>query len=185
MADLVIAPDVTPQITPQVSSQPAVIDPLKRRPGRPKGSKTQTRPRSPLIEQHIATMLASGTPQHRIAAAMQMDRRAVATITAKPATQELVVALRETIRNSTLYGLQAATDSAYKFLSDTVSARDAKGFQLVANGLANMERTAASASGESRRVDANLSGHVDTNITAEAKALLATFLGVLPADAQE
>ena len=168
----------------QVNVEPVrYMEPVKRKRGRPPGSTNKQKRVTPLVEQHVAAMIAAGTSQHQISAALKVPRSAIATIAAKPTTQELVVALRETIRNSTLYGLQAATEGAYDFLAGTIQSRDAKSFQLVANGLANMERTAASASGESRRVDATLTGQLDTNVTAEAKAILAAFLGVIPTEA--
>lgn len=178
--------ETTLQGSPASSQAPsaAPIEPLKRKRGRPPGSTNKQKRVTPLVEQHVAAMLAGGTSQHQISAALKIPRGAIATIAAKPTTQELVVALRETIRNSTLYGLQAATEGAYDFLAGTIQSRDAKSFQLVANGLANMERTAASASGESRRVDATLTGQLDTNVTAEAKAILAAFLGVVPTEEQ-
>ena len=171
-------------LTPPTTGSSLPTEGLKRKRGRPPGSTNKQKRVTPLVEQHVAAMIAAGTSQRQVSTALKLPRDAVATIAAKPTTQELVVALRETIRNSTLYGLQAATEGAYDFLAGTIQSRDAKSFQLVANGLANMERTAASASGESRRVDATLTGQLDTNVTAEAKAILAAFLGVIPSEEQ-
>ena len=92
-------------------------------------------------------MAGGGTPQTQIATALGISRPTVAKILNKPQVQDIIRAVREAIQLTALKGIKRTTALAYERLHETVQPgeSDPKAFQLMANGLAALEKTAASA----------------------------------------
>ena len=125
-------------------------------------------------------MLAAGVSPAQAAQIHKLTPDTVRTWANRPEMLEKVRAIRDTLREVNLHGLHAHTAAAYTMLGEMVQSRDPKGFQLTANGLAHMERTAASAAGDARRVEQAISGQLDSNTMIEAQVLLQALLGVMP-----
>lgn len=127
---------------------------------------------TPALSTQIASMVAAGGSVAQVARAVGVSKDSVRRVIRHPDTQDLITHVRATIKEWTLKGVQSTVRDAYTFLKETVQSREAKDFQLVANGLANLERVSSSASGEARKVEqkTEVSGGVD--VTAEAKALI-------------
>mgnify|MGYP001566627710 FL=1 len=151
-----------------VTATPQVGPPPRRR-GRP------PKAHPPILADQAAGMIAAGVTPATIRSTLGISRNALHEIQRDPAIIEKIQAIRDTLREINLHGLHATTAKAYAMLNGMIDTGDAKGFQLTANGLANMERTAASAAGDARRIESSM--QVDADVTAEAQALLLALIG--------
>ena len=107
-------------------------------------------PLTPAEEEQIARMAAAGATKTSIAARLRRSLDVVNATLAMPAVQEFMLQCREATRAITLAGVQQTQSKAMGWLDEIVDLRDPRAFDSVSRGILNLEKTGASASGESR-----------------------------------
>lgn len=165
------------------STPPAQPMSLKRR-GRPKGAKDvkkrhrriHAREITPDLEKSIGDMAAVGVGTHQIRDTLHLGYGTVTDVLARPHVIEYVTQLRDRIRGITLARIAEQQEHIMKWVGETVKERDARAFDAVTRGVHALEKTASSASGEARRIEAAVVGvHVDA--TEEGKQLITALMG--------
>ena len=133
------------------------------------------RPVAAAVENKVAVMTAAGIGAIPMAKALGMGHNTVYQIQARPQIQALIEEMRLRLRDLVMQKQEQITSQAYEWLGSVVDAKkDAKSFDALTRGLGNMERTAASVSGEARKVEATITH--EENAPAEAKALVLALL---------
>ena len=107
-------------------------------------------PLTPAEEEQIAKMAAVGVGIRDIATRLRRSRDAVGAVLATPEVQEFMRQCREATRTITLAGVHETQTKAMDWLGEVVESRDPRAFDAVSRGVLNLEKTAASASGEAR-----------------------------------
>jgi hypothetical protein len=96
-------------------------------------------------------MVAGGHTQAAVAKVLGCSVRTVGRILADPAVKQALADLRLVLRAKTLQGVQAVTPGLHVWLKEMVEAKtSAKDADALSRALLNLEKTAASASGENR-----------------------------------
>jgi hypothetical protein len=122
----------------------------------------------------VAQMAAAGMSDGSIARDLGATKYMVQQAKNSPAAQETLMILRDAFKNSTLNAIQKQGFEIGRWLGEAVKRRDAKEFDYLTRGMAALEKTAASASGESRlREQKNT--HQFTPEVKEAEDLLKAF----------
>ena len=112
--------------------------------------KKRTLPPTPAEEEQAARMAAAGATKKMIGERLRMTWEMVNAILSTPHVQEFMVQCREATRAITLAGIQQTQTKAMGWLEETVDNKDARSFDAVSRGVFSLEKTAASASGETR-----------------------------------
>lgn len=95
-------------------------------------------------------MAVAGITQSMIAHRLRLSVATVSEILSTPHVQEFMLQCREAIRTITLAGIAQTQGKALEWLEQTVDTKDARSFDSVSRGVFSLEKTAASASGETR-----------------------------------
>ena len=157
-----------PEPTPAILLKPRRTTKGQRRFG-------ANRPVAAAVENKVAVMTAAGIGGIPIAAALGIGHNTVHKIQARPQVQALIEEMRLRLRDLVMQRQEKITSQAYEWLGAVVAdKKDAKSFDALTRGLGNMERTAASVSGEARKVEATMIHEGDA--PAEAKALVLALL---------
>ena len=156
-------PDMEREVNPPVvASPPARPEPpplafyrrgthlIKKRPGHGVRKGPRTLPPTPAEEEQVARLAAAGIAKMHIQKSLRLSQEMVNTILGMPHVQEFMQQVREATRAITLAGIQQTQVKAMDWLEQTVDAKDARAFDVVSRGVLSLEKTAASASGESR-----------------------------------
>src|SRR3990167_461262 len=141
-------PDTEREVTPPVvAPPPARPEPpplafyrrgthlIKKRPGHGVRKGPRTLPPTPAEEEQVARLAAAGIAKMHIQKSLRLSQEMVNTILGMPHVQEF---------------MQQTQVKAMDWLEQTVDAKDARAFDVVSRGVLSLEKTAASASGESR-----------------------------------
>ena len=133
------------------------------------------RPVAAAVENKVAVMTAAGLGAFPIARALKIGHNTVYNIQARPQVQAQIEEMRLRLRDLVMQRQEKITEKAYEWLGSVVEAKkDAKSFDALTRGLGNMERTAASVSGEARKIEATVEQIGDA--PSEAKALVLALL---------
>ena len=82
---------------------------------------------------------------------------------------------RDVIRSALLKGIaEGGVNHGLNVLKKAAEAEDSKGFDAAARGLMNLEKTAASASGETKKLE--VSGANGQPLQVDVRALIASFV---------
>ena len=112
-----------------------------------------------------------------------MGQETVDAILSHPHVQEFMTQCREATRTITLAGVAEVQAKAMTWLGKTVDAEDAKSFDSVSRGVLALEKTASSASGESRptmQVAVVNAGQESEEVRALIRALVPRPTGGVP-----
>ena len=112
--------------------------------------KKRTLPPTPAEEEQAARMAAAGATKKMIGDRLRMTWEQVNAILSTPHVQEFMAQCREATRAITLAGIQQTQTKAMGWLEKTVDDADHRAFDAVSRGVFSLEKTAASASGETR-----------------------------------
>ena len=107
-------------------------------------------PPTPAEEEQAARMAAAGATKKMIGDRLRMTWEQVNAILSTPHVQEFMAQCREATRAITLAGIQQTQTKAMGWLEKTVDDADHRAFDAVSRGVFSLEKTAASASGETR-----------------------------------
>lgn len=132
---------------------------------------------TPALETQIASMVAvGGVSQTQAARATGVAVTTVQSILKKPEVQRTIAEMREATREISLSKAVAVAESSWDWLAEVVKSRDSRAFDQITRGLAALERTSSSASGEARRLDAVVTTTKD--LVTEADDVLRALLGL-------
>lgn len=133
--------------------------------------------------QSAAAMHAMGLPKTKIAKVLDLPLGRVSEVLDRPGIAEMRDRMREAIRVQTLGAVQQVQEQTWGWLAEVVARKDPRAFDAITRGLAALERTASSASGENRKIEATLNHAVDGVTTEEVRELVKALLADSPADA--
>ena len=123
-----------------------------------------------------AQMAAAGISKTRIAEALGISKSAAETILARPHVQEYVQQVREATRHITLSTVQNAQIQVGDWLRETIASRDPRAFDSITRGMHALEKTSASASGETRPGNTQVAVINAGTLTEEAQALIRALI---------
>lgn len=172
----VLPPPAQPAV-PTESSEPEV-KPLAAAARRLRAARKRSRgglEHKPGVLDQVAAMAATGISQAKIARVLGAAPATVSDLLDLPQVQEAIQNFRAGLRHDTVQRLSAMHGGLMDWLQGTIKARDGKSFDQVSRGVFALEKTAASAAGDARRIDH--SGQIDAPPT-EGRRLLALLLGV-------
>ena len=178
-----------PEIQPSGLNSPEFpIDPAKR-PKRaynrkqPDGTVVTTRrARSPFRrttpadDLAVAQMRGVGIKRTAIAKILGMSVDTVDAILKRDDVKDLTVRIREATRTMTLNTALQASAKAHDWVMETIDKRDAKSFDAVTRGIAALEKTGASASGENKPAGVQVAVINQQQSSDEARELIAALL---------
>lgn len=123
--------------------------PIRRSPGHGVRKKPLPVP-TPAEEETVARLVAAGASKALLRRTLRLGHETVETILSHPHVQEFITQCREATRAITLAGVADVQAKAMTWLGKTVAVEDARSFDSVSRGVLALEKTASSASGESR-----------------------------------
>ena len=127
------------------------------------------------VESKVAVMTAAGIGAIPMGKALGIGHNTIYTIQARPQVQAQIEEVRLRLRDIVMQQQETITTKAYEWLGSVVDKKDdPKAFDALTRGLGNMERTAASVSGEARKIEATVEQIGDA--PSEAKALVLALL---------
>ena len=133
----------------------------KHKGGRPRIVPTE------IVKSQVAGMAVDGLPVAAIARAMTLSQATVKGILKRPDTQAEITQRREALRSITVHKTGEVLEPMYDLLKASVDAKDTKGVDNIARAIHAVEKTSASASGETQKVAIEHSGSVDTGSAKE------------------
>lgn len=143
------------------------------------GLKPGRRPRTATSgrnEQLAVTLHLQGHENAGIAKALDISRDSVSLILNRPHVKEFMAQAREAAKAVVLAGVVQTQAKAMQWLDQVATKKDdPKAFDAVARGIQSLERTGASASGETRP-QVQVAVINQTQVGEEAKALIAALL---------
>jgi hypothetical protein len=142
------------------------------------------KPLTPRDIELMGAMAAAGANPGEMARAFKRTPTAVRQHLAKPELQKIIEDHRLRFRAQAIEQAEAIQHKAWSLADEALEMKDAKMFDAVTRGIAAMERTAASASGENKPAALNVNVGVQTVVSPEERAeLLAAWKAtVLEAD---
>ena len=147
---------------------PHVMTSSERFPGRPPALES-----SQLDE--AVKFKAQGVSDQQIATLYGVSPQTIARHLKSPQAQEKLAMWREVIRTALLRGIaEGGVTQGLAVLKKAADDNDSKGFDAAARGLMNMEKTAASASGETKKLE--VSGAGGQPLQVDVRALIASFV---------
>lgn len=126
---------------------------------------------------NVAALAAAGVSRHKISEVLDLTKTRVDEIIRRPEVREFAARVRQAIQVHQLATVHETMDGARDWLSEVVRNRDSKAFDSVTRGLAALEKVAASASGENQRQTITSVHTLDSEISAEARELVAVLMG--------
>ena len=157
---------------PSPGQDPPTISKRRRGPDKVRRVRKGESPTGAEIE-HVARLAAAGESKAGISRATLMSTKLVDDILARPDISVYVTTVRDAIRSTTLEHIQNLQGKVWARVADSVDLADSKEFGAWMEGTAQMEKIAASASGEARPQVAV------TNQTLNVDADLGDLLGKL------
>jgi hypothetical protein len=133
----------------------------------------------------IAVLKAAGLSNAETSRALRLRRTTVDHAVKTDALQAEMTRWRTLFRAQALEQAQAIQLKAWTLAEDALDAGDAKSFDAVTRGIAAMERTAASASGENKPAQVAVGVNVQTSLSADERdELLREFRKTLALDGE-
>lgn len=122
----------------------------------------------------VVRLKAQGISDRQIALAHGVSGHTIARHLKSPQAQEKLAYWREIVRAAILQGIaEGGVTQALKVLKKASEDEDAKGVDAGARALMNLEKTAASAAGEAKKVDMTVGG---SGQPVDVRALIASFV---------
>ena len=180
----VVAGTVSPNIlTPSATVKPQTLERARRRLKRiQRGLDPPRAPRmvtKPLIEQ-VAGQKSEGKTRPQVAAALGLSEGTVRRVERHPEFQAVMTSIRERIRTETVSKLLETHRKVWTLFVASVEAGSTKDADNMARVLLNLEKIAASSSGEARKLE-TLERHelVEGTQDRETQELLRAIAGLL------
>ena len=118
---------------------------------------------------------AQGVSDRKLAALYGVDPSTIGRHLKSPYAQEKLATWREIIRSALLRGIaEGGVDQVMGVLKKASSDEDAKAVDAAARAMMNLEKTAASASGESKKVE--MTGKDGAPLTLDIRAMIASIV---------
>ena len=151
-----------------MSAVPQVMTSSERYPGAPPAI-------DPEDLDEIVKFKAQGKTDRQLAMLYGVAPNTIARHLKSPAAQEKLATWREVIRNALLRGIaEGGVTMALQVMKDAANEGDAKSVDAAARAVMNLEKTAASASGEARRVE--MTGKDGAPLQVDVRALIAKII---------
>ena len=123
----------------------------------------------------IVRLKAQGISDAKIAAVYRVSGQTIARHLRSPYAQDKLQLWREVIRNAILRGIaEGGVTQAMGVMEQAAKDRDAKSVDAAARAIMNLEKTAASASGEAKRVE--MTGKDGAPVQLDVRALIAKLV---------
>ena len=161
-----------------MTNGPATPKTLRGRDRKPR--RRRNRAATVVDEANIAALPAAGVSRNKIVEVLDLTKTRVDEILRRPEVREFAGRVRQAIQVQQLATVQETLDSTSQWLQDVIKLRDPRAFDAITRGLAALERVASSASGENQRQSVAVAHTLDTNVSAEARQLVAALLGQGP-----
>lgn len=154
---------------PAESTGPRATGPRRPR-GRPPKKMTDH------AKAYLASAVASGEAKKDIAEVLHVRAETISRAMKDPEVQEMVAQFRRQHRLQNLEGAVGVVQKVWGRIGESLDAADPKTFDLYTRGALNMERIAASASGELKPGPAVTIVNQQANLQAEGQELIAALL---------
>lgn len=144
-----------------------------------KGPRRRGRPPKKMTDQvktYVASAVASGEAKKDIAEVLHVRPETISRAMKDPEVQGMIAEFRRRHRLQNLEGAAGVVAKVWGRISGSLDAADPKEFDLYTRGALNMERIAASASGELKPGPAVTIVNQQANLQAEGQELIAALL---------
>lgn len=127
----------------------------------------------------VAALRAEGLSGKAISHALGVRDQTVISTLKLPETQIEVVRRRELTKQIASAYVPGIVQQGFQLASKSATAGDAKSFDAATRGIHALEKVSASVSGESRQMEVNHSGAIDTGQPTSAVEQLKVLIGVI------
>lgn len=122
----------------------------------------------------VVKFKAQGISDRKLAELYGVSPHTIARYLKSPQAQEKLATWREVIRTALLRGIaEGAVSQGLSVMKKAADDNDAKSFDAGARAVMNLEKTAASAAGEAKKVDMTVGGNGQP---VDVRALIASFV---------